>query len=146
MAQKNVFTLPKLDGRPRRRTQTKKKGLQKEEFSNEALVEYNSYGVPVGKGKNDLRSYIGVIVCETILILLDDWRRLPLEMKETLWLHFQKKFNLSLKCKSQVLKWMGVVSSKFRSEPAKEFILPYKDNIKSLRLAHIEYSSIKKGR
>ncbi|KAH9697399.1 hypothetical protein KPL71_023589 [Citrus sinensis] len=47
--------------RARRKTkEKKKKGLQKEEFS-KALVEYNSYGVPVGKGRNDLRSYIGVI-------------------------------------------------------------------------------------
>lgn len=59
--------------RARRKTkEKKKKGLQKEEFSNKALVEYNSYGVLVGKGRNDLRSYIGVIVRETISILLDD--------------------------------------------------------------------------
>ena len=72
MAQNDEFTLSKLEGRPRKRKQTKKKGLQKEEFSNEALVEYNSYGVSVGNGRNDLRSYIGVIVRETISILLND--------------------------------------------------------------------------
>ena len=49
-----------------------KKSLQKQEVSHEAAIEYNSYGVPVGKGRNDLRSYIGVIVRETISILLDD--------------------------------------------------------------------------
>ena len=65
-----------------------KKSLQNKKFSNKALAEYNSYGVLVGKGRNDLRSYIGVIVCETISILLDDWKRVPLEMKETIWLHF----------------------------------------------------------
>ncbi|GAY68462.1 hypothetical protein CUMW_264310, partial [Citrus unshiu] len=70
MAEDAEFTLPELDGRPRRRKQTKKK---------------------VGKGRNDLRSYIGVIVRETISILLDHWRCVPLEMKETLWLHFQEK-------------------------------------------------------
>jgi len=46
--------------------------LQKQEVSHEAAIEYNSYGVPVGKGRNDLRSYIGVIARETISILLDD--------------------------------------------------------------------------
>ena len=72
MAQNDVFTLLELEGRPRRRKQTNKKGLQKQEVSHEAAIEYNSYGVPVGKGRNDLRSYIGVIVRETISILLDD--------------------------------------------------------------------------
>ncbi|KAH9801502.1 hypothetical protein KPL71_001060 [Citrus sinensis] len=122
----------------------KKKGLQKQEVSHEAAIEYNSYGVPVGKGRNDLRSYIGVIVRETNSILLDDWRRVPLEMKETLWVHFQKKFKLSLKCKSQVLKWMGVASRNFRCELATEFVLPNKDDRKSLRLPSIKYPSIKK--
>ena len=149
--------------------------MQKEEVSHEALIEYNSYGVPVGKGRNDLRSYIGVIIRETISILLDDWRRVPLEIKETLWLHFQvlftclivclkilcnfhiclklflihviglhKKFKLSLKCKSQVLKWMGVALRNFQSELATEFVLPNKDDRKSLRLPPIEYPRIKK--
>ncbi|GAY67966.1 hypothetical protein CUMW_260550, partial [Citrus unshiu] len=138
MADDVEFTLPELDGRPRRRKQTKKK------VSHEAAIEYNSYGVPVRKGRNDLRSYIGVIVRETILILLDDSRRVPLEMKETLWVHFQKKFKLSLKCKSQVLKWMGVASRNFRCELATEFVLPNKDDRKSLKLPPIEYPSIKK--
>lgn len=77
MVDYDEFTLLELEGRPKRRKQTKKKGLQKEEFSNEVVVEYNSYGVRVGKGRNDLMSYIGVIVHETISILLDDWRRVP---------------------------------------------------------------------
>ncbi|KAH9698429.1 hypothetical protein KPL71_024008 [Citrus sinensis] len=141
MAEDAEFTLSELDGRPRRR---KQQGLQKQEVSHAGAIEYNSYGVSVGKGRNDLRSYIGVIVREIISILLDDWRRVPLEMKETLWLHFQKKFKLSLKCKSQVLKWMMVASRNFRSELATEFILPNKDDRKSLKLPHIEYPSIKK--
>ncbi|GAY64739.1 hypothetical protein CUMW_235730, partial [Citrus unshiu] len=56
----------------------------------------------------------------------------------------QKKFKLSLKCKSQVLKWMMVASRNFRSELATEFVLPNKDDRKSLKLPHIEYPSIKK--
>ena len=98
MADEVEFTLPELDGRPRRRKQTKKKGLQKQEVSHEAAIEYNSYGVPVGKGRNDLRSYIGVIVRETISILLDDWRRVPLEINETLWVHFQVLFSCFIVC------------------------------------------------
>ncbi|GAY69565.1 hypothetical protein CUMW_289470, partial [Citrus unshiu] len=55
-----------------------------------------------------------------------------------------KKFKLSLKCKSQVLKWMGVASRNFRCELATKFVIPNKDDRKSLRLPPIEYPSIKK--
>ncbi|KAL6558448.1 hypothetical protein OROMI_018798 [Orobanche minor] len=144
LAENNEFTLPELEGRPRRRKQTKKKGLQKEEFANHNVIEFNSYGVPVGKGRNDLRTYIGVIVRETISILHDDWRHVPMEIKDSLWLHFQKKFKLSVKSKNQVFKWMGVALRNFRSELANDFILPWKDDLTSLTLPPIEYPSIKK--
>ncbi|GAY58841.1 hypothetical protein CUMW_189880 [Citrus unshiu] len=45
----------------RKTKEKKKKSLQNKKFSNKALTEYISYDVPVGKGRNDLRSYIGVI-------------------------------------------------------------------------------------
>ncbi|KDO37737.1 hypothetical protein CISIN_1g042880mg, partial [Citrus sinensis] len=122
----------------RKTKEKKKKSLQNKKFSNKALTEYISYDVPVGKGRNDLRSYIGVIVCETISILLNDWRRVPLEMKETLKVQFE------LEMQKPSIKWMDVALRNFRSELAKEFILPYKDDIKSLRLPPIEYPSIQK--
>ena len=81
--------LPDLEGRPPRRKQTKKRDLQKEGDSYHGTVEFNVYGVPVGKGRNELRTYIGVIVRETISITYDDWRIVPLEIKDTLWQHFQ---------------------------------------------------------
>ena len=39
---------------------------------------------------------------------------------------------------------MEVASRNFRSELATEFVLPYKDDLKSLRLPLIEYLRIKK--
>lgn len=60
---------------------------------------YNWYGVPFANKRNDLRNYIGVIVQENVPIIADDWRKVPLDMKETLWTHFQEKFKLSLKAK-----------------------------------------------
>ena len=78
-----------LDGRPKRRKQTKKKHLLKRSVDDKVIVEYNQYGVPVGDGANDLRSYIGVLVRDSISILYDDWRRVPLEIKDKLWDHLQ---------------------------------------------------------
>ena len=87
MAEHEEMNLPDLEGRPSRRKQTKKKDLQKD--GDKIVVEYNIYGVPIGQGRNELRNYIGVIVREIISITYDDWRRVPLEVKEFLWQHFQ---------------------------------------------------------
>lgn len=47
--------------------------------------------------------------------------------------------------KGQVLKLMGVSLRNFRSELANEFIIPNKNDMKSLRSPPIEYPSIKDG-
>ena len=51
-----------LDWRPKRRKEIKKKHLLKRSADDMVIVQYNQYGVPVGDGANDLRSYIGVLV------------------------------------------------------------------------------------
>ena len=83
MAEKEERTFdPDLKRRPRRNL-TKKKDLQRV-ASDDIEVMYNSYGVPVGKKRNDMRNYIGVIVRERVTIIYDDWRKVPLDIKETL--------------------------------------------------------------
>ena len=131
-----------LEGRPRRNL-TKKKDLQRG-ASDDTEVMYNSYGVPVGKKKNDLRNYIGVIVRERVPIIYDDWRKVPLDIKETLWTHFQEKFKLSLKAKTQVFKWMGIALRGFRCKLANEYILPNANNLSSLKKPPLEYEGIRK--
>lgn len=63
---------------------TKKKDLQKERVHNQNEVIYNAYGVPMGKKRNYLRSYVSMIVQERILIIYDDRRKVPLDLKDTL--------------------------------------------------------------
>ena len=143
MAEKKEPTFdPNLEGRLRRNL-TKKKDLQIG-ASDDTEVMYNSYGVPVGKKRNDLRNYIGVIVRERVPIIYDDWRKVPLDIKETLWTHFQKKFKLSLKAKTQVLKWMGIALRGFRCKLANEYILPNANNLSSLKKPPLEYEGIRK--
>ncbi|KDO44910.1 hypothetical protein CISIN_1g048116mg, partial [Citrus sinensis] len=131
-----------LEGRPRRNL-TKKKDL-KRGVSDEAEVMYNLYGVPVGKKRNDLKNYIGVIVWERVPIIYDDWRKGPLDIKETLWIHFQEKFKLSLKEKTQVFKWMGIALRGFRCKLANEYILPNANNLSSLKNPFRGYEGIRK--
>ncbi|KAL9417273.1 hypothetical protein AB3S75_040284 [Citrus x aurantiifolia] len=102
-----------LDGRPKRRKQTKKKHLLKRSAGDKVIVEYNQYGVPVGDGANDLRSYIGVLVRDSISILYDDWRRAPLEIKDKLWDHLQTKFVLDMRSKKHVVQLMGIALRNF---------------------------------
>ncbi|KDO56398.1 hypothetical protein CISIN_1g043500mg, partial [Citrus sinensis] len=87
--EQNKTKFSDLDGRPKRRKQTKKKHLLKRSADDKVIVQYNQYGVPVGDGANDLRSYIDVLVRDSISILYDDWRRAPLEIKDKLWDHLQ---------------------------------------------------------
>ncbi|GAY68597.1 hypothetical protein CUMW_265420 [Citrus unshiu] len=143
MAEKEEPTYyPDLEGRPRRNL-TKKKDLQRE-TSDQTEVMYNSYGVPVGKKRNDMRNYIGVIVQEKVPIIYDDWRKVPLDINETLWTHFQEKFKLSLKAKTQVFKWMGIALRGFRCKLANEYILPNANNLSSLKKPPLEYEGIRK--
>ncbi|KDO48171.1 hypothetical protein CISIN_1g040517mg, partial [Citrus sinensis] len=95
---------------------------------------YNSYGVAVGNKRNDLRNCIGVIVRERVLIIYDDWRRT----------HFQEKFKLSLKAKTQVFKWMRIALRSFRCKLANEYILPNANNLSSLKKPPLEYEGIRK--
>ncbi|KDO41466.1 hypothetical protein CISIN_1g037940mg, partial [Citrus sinensis] len=97
--------------------------------SDETEVVYNSYRVPVEKKRNDLRNCIGVIVRERVPIIYDDWRKVPLDIKEMLWTHFQEKFNFSLKVKTQLVN---------------EYIPPNPNNLNSLKKPPLEYEGIRK--
>lgn len=105
---------------------------------------YNSYGVPVGKKRNNLRNYIRVIVWESVPIIYDDWRKVPLDIKETLWTHFQEKFKLSLKAKTEVFKWMGIALRGFRCKLANEYILPNANNLSSLKSLLLSMKALEK--
>ncbi|KDO53893.1 hypothetical protein CISIN_1g042196mg [Citrus sinensis] len=131
---------PDLEGRPRRNL-TKKKDLQRG-ASDQTKVMYNSYKVPVGKKRDNLRNYIRVIVRERVPIIYDDWRKVPLDIKETLWTHFQEKFKLSLKAKTEVFKWMRIALRGFRCKLANEYILPNANNLSSLKKPPLEYEGI----
>ncbi|KDO54910.1 hypothetical protein CISIN_1g040564mg, partial [Citrus sinensis] len=138
-----AFSDLELEGRSRCNI-TKKKDLQKESVRNQNEMIYNAYGVPVGKKRNDLRSYVGMIVQERILIIYDDWRKVPLDLKDMLWTHFQEMFKLSPKFKTQVFRWMGSSLRNFKSKLANEYTLTNADKLNSLKLPPIEFEGIKK--
>ena len=85
-----------------------------------------------------------MIVRERILIIYDDWRKVSLNINETLWTHFQEKFKLSFKAKTQVFKWMGIALEGFRCKLANEYILPNANNLSSLKKLPLEYEGIRK--
>ena len=85
-----------------------------------------------------------MIVRERVPIIYDDWRKVPLDIKKILWTHFQEKFKLSLKAKTQVFKWMGIALRGFRCKLANEYILPNANNLSSLKKPPLEYEGIRK--
>ncbi|KAH9722948.1 protein kinase domain-containing protein [Citrus sinensis] len=120
-------------------------------YSNEDLCDGIDEYAPLsnnfpefGKKRNDLRNYIGMIVRARVPIIYDEWRKVPLDIKETLWTHFQEKFKLSLKAKTQVFKWMGIALRGFRCKLANEYILPNANNLSSLKKPPFEYEGIRK--
>ena len=68
------MSVPECDERLMRRKKTKKKYLMKLTVDNKIIVEYNDYGILVGEGGTELRSYIGVVVGDNVSILFDDWQ------------------------------------------------------------------------
>ncbi|GAY59048.1 hypothetical protein CUMW_191590 [Citrus unshiu] len=129
--EQNKTKFSDLDGRPKRRKQTKKKHLLKRSVDDKVIVQYNQYGVPVGEGANDLRSYIDVLVRDSISILYDDWRRAPLEIKDKLWDRLQ-------------VQSMGIALRNFKCTLNTKFIQPNKDNRSHLKLPPWEYPRIRK--
>ncbi|GAY60398.1 hypothetical protein CUMW_201720 [Citrus unshiu] len=62
IVEQNETKFSDLDGRLKRRKQTKEKHLLKRSTDDMLIMQYNQYEVPIGDGMNDLRSYIGVLV------------------------------------------------------------------------------------
>ncbi|KAL9453499.1 hypothetical protein AB3S75_009159 [Citrus x aurantiifolia] len=142
--EQNETKFSNLDGRPKRRNQTKKKHLLKRSVDDKVIVQYNHYGVPVGDGANDFRSYIGVLVRDNVSILYDDWQCVPLEIKDKFWDHLQTKFELDIRSKKHVVQSMGIALRNFRCALNTEFIQPNKDNRSQLKLPPWEYPKIRK--
>lgn len=104
---------------------------------------HNAYGILVGKKRNDLRSYVSMIVWEKFLIIYDDSRKVPLDLNDTLWTHFQEMFKLSPKSKTQVFIWMGSSLRNFISKLANKNILSNADKPNLLKLPLIEFKGNK---
>ncbi|GAY48980.1 hypothetical protein CUMW_115770 [Citrus unshiu] len=142
--EQNETKFSDLDGRPKRRKQTKKKHLLKRLADDKVILQHNQYGAPIGDGANDLRSYIGVLVRDNISILFDDWRHVPLEIKDKLWDHLQTKLELDIKSKKHVVQSMGIALRNFICALNTEFIQPNKDNHSQLKLPPRKYPRIRK--
>ncbi|KDO43780.1 hypothetical protein CISIN_1g043991mg, partial [Citrus sinensis] len=132
--EQNETKFSNLDGRPKRR----------KSVDHKVIVQYNHYGVPVGDGANDFRSYIGVLVRDNVSILYDDWQHVPLKIKDKLWDHLQTKFELDIRSKKHVVQSMGIALRNFSCALNTKFIQPNKDNRSQLKLPPWEYPKIRK--
>ena len=53
--------------------------------SKKKSVQLNVYGQPIGKNSKSLQSYIGVLVREKVKITYDNWKKVPIEVKDSIW-------------------------------------------------------------
>ncbi|KAG7536624.1 MFS transporter superfamily [Arabidopsis suecica] len=105
-------------------------------------VEFTSIGEHVGNGSVSLSSFLGPLVREHVPVLLDDWRHLSDQTRDTLWEEIQGRFNLTEDWqKDCVFKQMGCVwrasksklTTKVRAVKSKAQLLKLKpSNIESV--------------
>ncbi|CAE6128541.1 unnamed protein product [Arabidopsis arenosa] len=112
-------------------------------------VEFTSIGEHVGNGSVSLSSFLGPLVREHVPVLLDDWRHLSDQTRDTLWEEIQGRFNLTEDWqKDCVFKQMGCVwrasksklTTKVRAVKSKAQLLKLKpSNIESVIVSsHLE--------
>ncbi|CAA7022586.1 unnamed protein product [Microthlaspi erraticum] len=71
-------------------------------------VEFTSLGDHVGSGSVTLSSFLGPLVREHVPVLLDDWRHLDEQTRDTMWEEIQGRFNLKESWqKETVFRHMG---------------------------------------
>ncbi|CAE5959422.1 unnamed protein product [Arabidopsis arenosa] len=86
----------------RTRGQTKMRKVAKDPLS-KVEVDFTSLGEHCGSGSVTLSSFLGPLVREHVTVLLDDWRKLDEQTKDTMWEEIQGRQ------KHAVLKQMGCV-------------------------------------
>lgn len=66
-------------------------------------VEFTAIGEHAGDGSATLSSFLGVLVRETVPVLIHDWRHVPNDIRDMLWeeiqVHFEHSyFTFYLRC------------------------------------------------
>ncbi|XP_048628411.1 uncharacterized protein LOC125598168 [Brassica napus] len=93
--------------------QKKKRGPTKmrkvaKDHQEKVSVSFTELGEHVGPGSVTLSSFLGPLVREHVTVLLDDWRNLDKQTKDTLWEEIQARFDLKEEWqKDSVFKQMG---------------------------------------
>ncbi|CAL9237585.1 unnamed protein product [Arabidopsis halleri] len=103
-------------------------------------VEFTSIGEHVGIGSVTLSSFLGPLVREHVPVLLDDWRHLSDQTRDTLWEEIQGRFNLTEDWqKDCVFKQMGCVWRASKSKlTAKVRAVKSKAQLLKLKPSNIE--------
>ncbi|CAA7045957.1 unnamed protein product [Microthlaspi erraticum] len=106
-------------------------------------VEFNSAGEPIGKGSVALSSFLGPLVREYVPVLLDDWRHIDEQTKETMWEEVQARFNLTEGWqKTSVFQQMGCIFRGSKSRLVRELrATKSKEKLRSLKPSNIHNAS-----
>ncbi|GAY56303.1 hypothetical protein CUMW_170840 [Citrus unshiu] len=100
--------------------------------------------VEVGEEAIELATYIGVLARTSILILYNDWRRVPDDTNERLWESVKVYFVVHPQSRKQVLQAIGAAFRNFKYTLIRNYILPFVNYRKRLFKPPARYSTIDK--
>ncbi|XVE52305.1 hypothetical protein DITRI_Ditri02bG0112300 [Diplodiscus trichospermus] len=81
----------------------------KKKASEAKSIQFDEMSRPIGGCVKDFKSYIGALARVNVDINIDDWKKVPQGLKNTIWEDVKKEFNLGdYKKKELVLKVVGM--------------------------------------
>ncbi|XVE53882.1 hypothetical protein DITRI_Ditri03aG0037300 [Diplodiscus trichospermus] len=67
----------------------------KKKVSEAKSVQFDEMSRPIGRCSKDFKSYIGALARINVDINIDDWKKVPEGLKNTIWEDGKKEFNLA---------------------------------------------------
>ncbi|XP_073015671.1 uncharacterized protein [Primulina eburnea] len=95
-------------------------------------VTFNKLGQPIGEVVVEMRSYIGVLSREKIMISYKNWKRVPSDVKELIWESVNLTYNVDTTWKKGCLKSANNKWRQYKTHLTRTFILSKLDKPEEL--------------
>lgn len=106
------------------------------------VIEYNEDGQPIGVNATKLKSFIGMCVRHHVPIIYDNWKMVPSEIKEKIYNLIKDGFVVDPRSKKNILQNAGTSFRQFKYILTTKYVMPFKDNLESLKSPPKLYSHI----
>ncbi|KAJ0038360.1 hypothetical protein Pint_22699 [Pistacia integerrima] len=107
----------------------------KEDISNENEGEGSPECVPIGLEAIKLATFEGMVAQTIVLIIYDDWRHVPEDLKRKIWDFVCDHFGVDPESRKKTLQDNGVKWKSFKYTLNKNFVIPFVDKSGKLTLS-----------